>query len=216
MLFRQLIFFSIGDVDKLDCSNMDHTKEIIINKAFKLFLYNSYEAVSISDISKSMGFSKGALYYHFKNKEELFTSVIDKSLLLPEINVDTDKISLFDLIKESNINFERFIKNLFSTAETFSAIRYLAFFANAFRHCRSCGEETCRFIENEIEKKRIVILNAIKSGEIRDDIDPTIIATNFSYLDFGIIGNIAMQRPLDESIELLRKETAELYKLLKK
>lgn len=195
---------------------MDHTKEIIINKAFKLFLYNSYEAVSISDISKSMGFSKGALYYHFKNKEELFTSVIDKSLLFPEINVDTDKISLFDFIKESNINFERFIKNLFSTAETFSAIRYLAFFANAFRHYRSCGEETCRFIENEIEKKRIVILNAIKSGEIRDDIDPTIIATNFSYLDFGIIGNIVMQRPLDESIELLRKETAELYKLLKK
>ena len=51
---------------------MENTKEFIIDEAFKLFLDHSYEAVSISDISQAIGFTKGALYHHFKNKEELF------------------------------------------------------------------------------------------------------------------------------------------------
>jgi TetR/AcrR family transcriptional regulator, transcriptional repressor for nem operon len=195
---------------------MENTKEFIIDETFKLFLTHSYEAVSISDISKAIGLTKGALYHHFKNKEELFISVVDKFLNLPELNVDLNKISLFDFIQESNNNFEKLIKNLLNVSETFMPINYLAFFADAFRHYPGYRQGISNFLENEIEKTRIVIVNAIKSGEIRADIDPMVIATNFSSLDFGFAGNLVRQQPLNEAIDLLKKETAELYKLLKK
>jgi len=56
---------------------MNDTREYIIDESYKLFLNRSYEAVSISVISDAIGFTKGALYHHFKNKEELFKAVID-------------------------------------------------------------------------------------------------------------------------------------------
>jgi AcrR family transcriptional regulator len=64
---------------------MKDTKEYIINEARKLFLKHSYEAVSIRDISQAIGLTKGSLYHHFKNKEELFKSVIDKSFLIQSV-----------------------------------------------------------------------------------------------------------------------------------
>ena len=78
---------------------MDNTKEFITDEAFKLFLNHSYEAVSISDISKAIGFTKGALYHHFKNKEELFKSVVDKYLFIPEVVTDVESISLMEYIQ---------------------------------------------------------------------------------------------------------------------
>ena len=113
---------------------MDNTKDFIIEEAFKLFLNHSYEAVSISDISKAIGFTKGALYHHFKNKEELFKSVVDKYLFLPNVDVDTDAISLFEFIQKGTIEAGKIIKNLFSFSLVFSPINYISLFADAFRH----------------------------------------------------------------------------------
>lgn len=202
--------------DRSVCSTMDNTKEFIIDEAFKLFLNHSYEAVSISDISNAIGFTKGALYHHFKNKEELFKSVVDKFLILPEIKVDLEKTTMFEFIQESNANSERFFRNLFSAGDSYSPINYLAFFADTFRHYPGFSDETSRFINQEMEKSRVVIKNAIESGEIRDDIDPETIATYFLSFDFGLAGNLVRQQTFDEAIALLKKETTEFYKLLKK
>ena len=57
---------------------MNDTRDFIIDEAYKLFLTQSYEAVSISTISEAIGLTKGALYHHFTNKEDLFKAVIDK------------------------------------------------------------------------------------------------------------------------------------------
>jgi AcrR family transcriptional regulator len=202
--------------DRSVCNIMDNTKDFIIEEAFKLFLNHSYEAVSISDISNAIGFTKGALYHHFKNKEELFKSVVDKFMVLPVINVDLDKITLLEFIQESNNNSERFFRNLFSAGDSYASINYLAFFADTFRHYPGFSDETSRLINKEMEKSRVVIENAIESGEIRSDVDPEIIATYFLSFDFGLAGNLVRQQAFNEAIELLRKETIEFYKLLKK
>jgi AcrR family transcriptional regulator len=195
---------------------MDNTKEFIIDEAFKLFLNHSYEAVSISEISKAIGFTKGALYHHFKNKEELFKSVVDKFLILPEINVDLNSISLAEFLEVSLVHSEIFIRQLFTSAGLFSPISYLAFFSDAFRHYPSYAELTNIFFEKEIEKTRIVVEKAIVSGEIRNDINPSIIASNFFSLDFGLAGNLVRNQSLDSNIILLKEQTLEFYKLLKK
>jgi TetR/AcrR family transcriptional regulator, transcriptional repressor for nem operon len=195
---------------------MDNTKDFIIDEAFKLFLNHCYEAVSISDISKSIGFTKGALYHHFKNKEELFKSVVDKYLILPEINVDVNSISLTEFLEVSFTHSEKFIRTLFTSAGIFSPISYLAFFSDAFRHYPSYAEQTNIFFDKEIEKTRIVVEKAIVSGEIRNDINPTIVANHFFSLDFGLAGNLVRNHSLDDTISLLKEQTSEFYKLLKK
>jgi TetR/AcrR family transcriptional regulator, transcriptional repressor for nem operon len=195
---------------------MDNTKEFIIDEAFKLFLNRSYEAVSISDISNAIGMTKGALYHHFKNKEELFKSVVDKYIYRPEIAADFETISLFDFIQLGMAQAEKIIRTIFSCSLVFVPIDYMSLFSDAFRHCSGFAESESIFFNNEIEKIRIVVENAIKSGEIRGDINSSIIATSFFSIHIGLAGNLIRNSSIDDAINLLKQQMLEFYKLLKR
>lgn len=49
----------------------------IIKAAIKVFLLKGYDAASMSDVVVESQTSKGGIYHHFKNKEELFLQCID-------------------------------------------------------------------------------------------------------------------------------------------
>ena len=51
--------------------NPEATKELIITKSADLFNTQGYKATSLSDITKATGLTKGAIYRHFENKEDL-------------------------------------------------------------------------------------------------------------------------------------------------
>ena len=52
---------------------MSDTKENILKVALHLFAVNGYEAVSVSMIAEALGMTKGALYKHYKNKQDILT-----------------------------------------------------------------------------------------------------------------------------------------------
>lgn len=51
--------------------NPDITKEIILKESGTLFNTQGYKATSISDITEATGYTKGAIYRHFRSKEDL-------------------------------------------------------------------------------------------------------------------------------------------------
>lgn len=53
-------------------------KEEIINAAMDLIFENGYDATSVRSILKKVGSEVGLFYYYFKNKDELFDSVLDR------------------------------------------------------------------------------------------------------------------------------------------
>ena len=177
---------------------------------------HSYEAVSVSDICKAIGFTKGALYHHFKNKEELFRLVVDKYLFIPEVIADVEKSSLSEYIQICITQSEKIIKNLFCLSLIYIPINYMSMFADAFRHYPGYAELKGAFIEHEIEKTKIILENAIKSGEIRDDINTTLVATNFFSISMGLAGDLVRNNSIDDAISLLKEQTSEFYKLLKR
>lgn len=55
----------------------EKTEQLIISVAAKLFLEKGYENTSLNDIIKNLGgLTKGAIYSHFKSKEEIYQAVI--------------------------------------------------------------------------------------------------------------------------------------------
>lgn len=54
------------------------TKENILNTALTLFARDGYEAVSVSDIAGAIGLTKSALYKHYKNKRDIFDSIVKR------------------------------------------------------------------------------------------------------------------------------------------
>lgn len=56
------------------------TKDLIVNESFKLFYENGFNATSIDKIVEAAQLTKGAFYYHYKNKKELVLDVISINL----------------------------------------------------------------------------------------------------------------------------------------
>ena len=65
-------------------------KEEILKKAENLFSRYNYNAVSLNYIAQKNKVTKAALYYHFKNKEDLFLSILKKAH--KEISFSINKI----------------------------------------------------------------------------------------------------------------------------
>ena len=63
--------------------NKDMTKntDFILEKAFSEFLNSSYAEVSTNDLERATGLTRGAIYYTYKSKEELFRAVIERFVL---------------------------------------------------------------------------------------------------------------------------------------
>ncbi len=57
---------------------MSETREKILMTALYLFAREGYEAVSVSTIAGELGMTKGALYRHYKNKRDIFDSIVER------------------------------------------------------------------------------------------------------------------------------------------
>ena len=53
-------------------------RDIILNESFRLFLKKGYAAVSFSDLVEATGISRGNMFHHFKNKEDIFNHAVDR------------------------------------------------------------------------------------------------------------------------------------------
>lgn len=84
---------------------MEDTKENILLVSLRLFAKKGYEAVSVSDIASKLGMVKSSLYKHYKNKQAIFDSILNRiDELDNELGISkqaTDYISIpFASIKE--------------------------------------------------------------------------------------------------------------------
>ncbi|ADC88740.1 transcriptional regulator, TetR family [Thermocrinis albus DSM 14484] len=57
---------------------MKDTRSRILEVAEELFSKRGYHTTSVEDIVKQAGLSKGAFYFHFRSKEDLFQQLLEK------------------------------------------------------------------------------------------------------------------------------------------
>lgn len=58
-------------------SDKEAVKALIEEKAIKVFSIKGFHSSTMQDIADEVGISKGPLYYHFKNKNELFNHIAE-------------------------------------------------------------------------------------------------------------------------------------------
>lgn len=55
-----------------------NTKERILEVSLELFAQNGYLGTSMSDIAKQLGITKGALYKHYRSKQEILDRIVER------------------------------------------------------------------------------------------------------------------------------------------
>ena len=85
----------------------EETVNLILDTAFRLFMEKGYEYTSIQDIIDNLGgLSKGAIYHHFKSKEDMLIAVTDR------MTADSNKI-LADIRDNPGISGKEKLKTIF-------------------------------------------------------------------------------------------------------
>ena len=69
-----------------------NTKERILDEALKLFAQSGYVGTSMNDIADRMGVTKAALYKHYKSKQEILDSIVEKMN-----RMDQERVKEYDM-----------------------------------------------------------------------------------------------------------------------
>ncbi|HEY1358516.1 MAG TPA: TetR family transcriptional regulator [Thermoleophilaceae bacterium] len=56
------------------------TREQLLEAAAKVFAEKGFQAASVDEIARRAGFSKGAVYWHFESKDDLFFELLEERL----------------------------------------------------------------------------------------------------------------------------------------
>lgn len=200
--------------------NKNNRKEYLYAVAFKLFLLKRYDGVSISDIEKESGMTRGAITYYSKDKLGLFYDVV-RHYLIDAQNLD---YKLQRISFESLSGFiEAYVR---SCQETIARLHKIdATIENGSRGYMALMLQVCDFfpdlhqqyLENRNKEQMIwieVLQTAVGNKEIREDIDVIATARLFMNVFYGQAYLDALSMGLN-TMEL-RLQFQNIYRLLQK
>jgi AcrR family transcriptional regulator len=79
----------------LKTQQSDATRALILAAALKLFAKRGFTSTSVDEIAQQAGITKGAVYWHFGSKEDLFSAILDRvrerwqAMILRPVSIQT-------------------------------------------------------------------------------------------------------------------------------
>lgn len=170
------------------------TKENIIEQALRLFSAKGFEAVSVRDIARAVGIKESSLYYHFKNKQDIFDTIVDacfekangyfRGQSLPF--AIGDDISMY-----RGIDLDTLTGLIFSTFGYFFDDPYNVMFRRLLTVSQFENEKARRIYRQLYREYPITFQTGIfemlmKAGEFREE-NPAVVAMEFYSVPFMLI-----------------------------
>lgn len=192
-----------------------NTQETILTQSFQLFLNEGYKEVSINKIINKCNISKGAFYYHFETKEDLYQQVLDRFFFNYFNDADfiyDEKLSFEEKLHHFIISFVTPYEELLTLTSRNDLIYYFRFLFQAAGQNKNIQYK----VNKHFYKKGFYLSLLIKDEQIKNiiktDIDPKILAQQLLSIIMGITilngiydATIIKSR-LIESIELFVKQ----------
>lgn len=176
-------------------------KSAILEAAMKLFSENDFHEVTVEEIAKCADLAKGTVYLYFKNKEDLFFSVV-KGKTVELLHRLKDSI-------ESNLSFHKRLRQFVKT--------YLSFFDEYKSFFKIIHSEKCRITSDShyqmhdwglkifsrfLEIIRELVETGQREGSIRN-VDADSAARGLR----GILNSFVFQRVFTRNMMTIEDET---------
>lgn len=199
--------------------NKNNRKEHLYRAAFKLFLMKQFDAVSISDIEKESGMTRGAITYYGGDKKGLFYDVV-KQFIVDTQNIEnkmsnTEPESLKDFI-DSHVHGCQNTMNRFDYIDKSVQNASSAYMSLILQICRFFPDLHDMYLENRNKEMALwirVLQHSIESREIIENINIIAVAKNFMNIFYGqsFLDSLSMGLNTVE----LRTQMMEYYKAIK-
>lgn len=203
---------------------MKDSKEHILKTSLLLFLQKGFKEVTMNEIVKSSGFSKGAFYHYFNSKEEVFKEVLElyfgQMLHLDYDSLPSDSLQSFyktilDIQQKKDTAIRTWYASYFKEEEEVPSSNLYYILFDAVRMLPDFRDKQKTRLQDELKAWENVIQNAIDTGEITSNISPENIAKQFVYISDGIALHTVMMNKTNELTDEVTKVWDSLYKILK-
>ena len=158
----------------------------ILSSASKLFVHYGFDKTTVSDIAREAGVSKGAIYLHFKSKEELL-----ESLIVHELKVYAEKwLQLIEEDPDGGTIGGMYKNSLYAlSASDFMAAIYRIDGRVLGNYLRKPGNFFESFSEGKENSDRSIFVSLMQeAGALRKDLDANVIARIMDIIAYGLVG----------------------------
>jgi len=200
---------------------MSDTKAHILMVSLKLFLQKNFKEVTMKEIVKETGLSKGAFYHYFESKEQLFYEIIDYffSAILEYDFKQLPADSLYHFYHANaeqlnNLRFQFLVKDK-GQGEDFINLNFFALLFDAFKMFPEFRLKMEAYHEKEMNAWIDVIHQSRTSGEISSPLTDKQIAQIFLFSSDGLTMNLTMERNTSDLDVRLASLWDNFYRTLK-
>lgn len=190
-------------------------KELIIYKALELYLINGYENVSITDLQSALDMGRGTMYYHFKNKDEIYVEIVNRFFLRPkqEMLRLKEDIRVPDMI-EALLRYFKFLEESLMELEqrNINISNVIMLLYSAYHRFPELYRRAHRLYATEQSMWLRAIRNSMINGDVRRDLPLEETAALFTQIKDGYdAGRSGMQMDFN----MVRKQYQLLYSLIR-
>ena len=205
-----------------DMSRKSHKRELF-RVAFKMFILKSFDGVSIPDIEKATGFTRGTIFHYADTKLDLFRQVVEYYVLERQ-DIDR-KIQVADDCTLRQF-IDTYVKGVEQTMETLHEIIGMDVpmrdCSRAYLNMTSqvsvlLPEVHKAFLNAMAKEERLwmeVIGRSVENGELQNDVQPTILAKIMMSLFYGRAFQDSLINGMDPT--LLKEEMLAVYEMIQR
>ncbi len=197
----------------------EDTREHILNVAFELFLNKGYKEVTMSELEKATGLTKGAFYHHFKDKLEIFEAAITGKAGKIRFRPDSEwlkQASLREFIEAYVIHNEKIARYLINTLKfNYADLQFTNIIPDVVNYMPNFKQNVVKMTVEEINMWESVIFRAKEKGEIRSDIETTALAHTFMGITNSMQKNLIISKSAQYSLSIIQLQFEQLYSLIK-
>ncbi|HJW24293.1 MAG TPA: TetR family transcriptional regulator [Rhodocyclaceae bacterium] len=177
----------------------EKTRKDIIDAARRVFHEHGVARSTLEVIAKEAGVTRGAVYWHFENKADLFFAMRE-DVFVPMIE-RTDEPLLSNRFADPLDAIEASLKEFFRVLDECSVVREV--FEIMLSRCEyvdefaAVQEEVCRPAQVFLDKLERVYLQAVAKGTLRQGLDPLATARDTWAFTTGLLHLLLSSKAID-------------------
>lgn len=191
----------------------EETRLNIILSAMPIFASRGPSATSLTDVAKAAGVTRGAIYWHFKNKWDLLDAIFSFfTEPVNTLNLESPEAQQPDPLGDLRNMLVNLLSNV-AVDETYRQVFMLLAKMNTVRNNGEGDLEEIharfQFMMEQKHKYRVVALeNAIRQGQLPEDLDPQAGSAMISAMIEGLVFN-SMAMPEFYRLDLRAEQYAD-------
>ncbi|MCU0574484.1 MAG: TetR family transcriptional regulator [Syntrophobacteraceae bacterium] len=165
----------------------EKTRSRILDAAFEVFTRKGFVRTTLNDIAQAAGVTRGAIYWHFRDKVELFNTLsdeMDREAAVGPEDLPVEEVTSLQRIREMSLEYLSHFENNSRYAIFYEMLLYKTEHTHDLEPILNHERQKHRAIR---DKLGIVFTRLKEQGKLRSDLDPSQAALSLVAFIVGLI-----------------------------